>query len=184
VLPIKIDKAGPVRGIYTRLQLNRIFSDYIYAYLHTAKSALNVVPTLMFILSERDDETSAPIAVPFNIANYELEPLEGFVSLVLEQYPPNIYQLEMVLYARFAPDYKEVEEHKIMFGARDIGGSTAHTVYRCPNKEGKLMTHHEMASENFDRWFPLGKGVRDDYLAAAVNNYFTLVSFKRLKSHA
>jgi hypothetical protein len=138
----------------------------------------------MFIFSEPGDPTASPVAVPFNIASYEYDSLEGFVTLTIEQYPPEIYQLEMVLYARFSPDYLDVDEHKIMFGARDIGGSTAHTVYVCPNEKGKLMKHHTMSSDNFDRWFPINKGVRDDYLAAAVNNYFTLISFRRLNSHA
>lgn len=141
----------------------------------------------MFILHETGSEDQ-PVAVPFNIGDYDVESLEGFVSLLIEQYPPEFYAVEMVMYTRFDPDFQSRESFRIMFGAKDLAGAQMHTVYTY--KQGinhDKMEHYKMPLNNFDEWIPADpshKGFEDKYLDAALSLYHTLVTFKALKSYA
>lgn len=180
---IKFKKNEPVRGVFDRAKLNKIFVDYIYAYLYTAKQKEDVLPTMMFILSDNTDP-GAIIAVPFNLPGYTQENIEGFVALLLEQYPEKDFQLEMVMYSRFDPDFLSSDKYKIMFGARDSSGAFVHSVYIFERTKGKQdnMTHYKMTTRGFDQWVqPEKDQFEDKYLRDVLSTYLVLSSFRQYR---
>ncbi len=159
-------------------------SDYIYAYLETAVTAGQPVPTLMFVMHHIPSAEQHPIVVPFNIADYESENLEGFVALLVEQYPPEEYALHMILYARFDPDFMAKGEFTVLFGAKDTWGSSLHTAYLYTRHSGyDVMTHKKMNKKYFDKWVhrPLFK---DEYLNNAVAQYHTFINMRVVRTYA
>lgn len=124
------------------------------------------------------------MVVPYTINEYDLETLEGFTSLLLEQYPISRYALEMVIYSRFDFNFTGKKEFNVLFGARDIGGSSLHTSYRYIRyKAYEEMTHQNGRSSYFDKWVQKPK-IKDNFLNGAVAQYFTLVSMKTKKTYA
>ena len=125
-----------------------------------------------------------PVAVPFTISDYEIESLEGFVSLLVEQYPPAGFCLEMVMYTRFDPDFQSKEKYKIMFGAKDTSGAMVHTVYEYQqSRHGDKMTPYKLPIPNMKTWIPANpkvKGFEDKYLSAAVSCYHSMITFHTL----
>lgn len=135
-------------------------------------------------MSERSNPQSQVICVPFNMDEYDIVSLEGFVHLLIDQYPPEEFAFHMAMYSRFEPQHLSKEEYKIMFCAKDTWGAQVYSVYRHVQGKGKdTMFHYPMDSDNFDAWVH-DTDFKDDYLAAAVNMYHTLLSFRQLKLHA
>lgn len=138
----------------------------------------------MFVMHHIPSPEPHPIVVPFNVGDYNPDQLEGFVALLVEQYPPEQYALHMVIYARFDPDFNSKKEFTILFGAKDSWGSSLHTAYLYTRHHGyDAMTHKKMNDKYFDKWIhrPLFK---DEYLNTAVAQYHTCVSMRVVKTYA
>lgn len=172
------------KGKFSREVLTKVITDYIYAYLETAMKLGQPVPTMMFVLHDNKAENPSPLVVPYTLNEYDLEALEGFTALLLEQYPIKDYSLEMVLYARFEADFRKKGEFNVMFGARDIGGASLHTSYRYTRyKAYEELTHQNGDRPYFDRWIQKSK-IKDDFLNGALAQYFTLITMKVRKTYA
>lgn len=177
-------KAPEPKGIFSREKLTEIIRDYIYAYLETTITAGQPVPTLMFVMHQIGIDEPSPIVVPFSIGDYDSENLEGFVALLVEQYPPEEYAFHMALYARFDADFRAKGEFTVLFGAKDSWGSSVHTAYLYKRYPGyDEMSHKKMNVKYFDKWInrPL---FRDDYLNTAVAQYHTFVNMRAVKTYA
>ena len=181
VATLNQSKAIEPKGVLSRFRLTQVFSDYIYAHLYNSHNLLQLTPTVMFIMTDLADANAQVICVPFNMDTYDLELLEGFITLLIEQYPPEHYMFHMVMYSRFEPDHLDKEESKVMFCAKDSWGSRVSSVYKQTHLKGKNeMKHYPMSQDNFDCW--LNKSdFQDEYTTEAVNIYHSLVSFKQIK---
>lgn len=172
------------KGAFSRAVLTKVITDYIYAYLETSVNLNQPAPTLMFVLHDMTMANPHPVVVPFSLETYDIETLEGFIVLLIEQYPPDQYGMNMALYARFDPEYRAKGEFNVLFGARDSWGSSLHTsyVYR-RYKDYDEMTHKPINNKYFDTWIQRAK-FNDDFLNTAVSHYHTMVSMKAIKTYA
>lgn len=135
-------------------------------------------PTLMYVMHDRENKALHPIVVPFMLSNYDLDSVEGYAALLIEQYPPSRFSLEMCIYARFETDFLQKGEFSVLFGGRDIGGCSIHSSYRYKRQKSHEELIHQEADKNYlDIW--LQKPViQDAFLNAAVANYFTAINMK------
>lgn len=173
------------KGNLTRAELTKIFYDYVYAYMYVAHIRQPLVPTILFVLTRIDGTSERPITVPYSTAIYTPDSSDGFVSLLIETYPPGVYRLEMVVYSRFDTDFDIKSHYKIMFGAIDYWGATVHSLYDYDGR-GKRDTvkHRKIPGNLFDQWMPAKTGFNDKFLREVVATYQTLVSLNNVELHA
>lgn len=177
-------KVPSPKGRFSREILTKVIHDYIYAYRETTKQLRQPSPTLMFVLYDVVNEGAAPVVVPFSLNAYEIDSLEGFAALLIEQYPASQYNLEMVIYARYDVDHLKKGEFNVLFGARDIGGCSLHSQYHYKRyKQYEELTHKNNGKKYFDVWLQ-NPVIKDDFLNAAVANYFTAVNMKVKRTYA
>jgi len=143
-----------------------------------------VAPTLLFVMCDKNGEPS-PLAVPFNIVGYSIDDLEKMVGVLLEQYPEDRYVLQMVMYANLPPDFQSHAAFQVMFGARDLYGTTIHTVYTHSRIGDEGLMKHKKFGDGFDSWIQntiKHKTLNDPYLKAATEIYQVMLSLRHSKT--
>lgn len=108
----------------------------------------------MFVLTENKVKDK-PIAAPYTLSGYGDQELENITRSLVLKYPPELFSLELVMYARFKPDFRELTTHDIMFGARDADGATLHTVFQSQQiHKRKAIIKQKKTYPSLNTWVP------------------------------
>lgn len=140
-------------GKINRKELNTVFKGYINAYVETANEVGFMTPTIMFVFSEKGGDKQR-VLFPYTLPSYTEKTLVEITRALLFRCPPSTHSLEMVMYTRFNPNFKELETHDIMFSGRDMAGSVIHSVFRCTKVNQQKANIQGRELKGMNTWIP------------------------------
>lgn len=115
------------------------------------------IPTLFFIYSDNSSDTEEPIAFPVNLDFFDPEKINDMLATLVKSYDKDRYTLELIVYAQEAMDENGVPTNtSIMFGARDLGGATIHSLYnKITDRKGNVsLQQAKIGAEALHIWLP------------------------------
>jgi len=112
-------------------------------------------PSLFLVYTENNNKESSPILFPLNINLIaDNARIDDVLDSIVKIFSSDKFTLEMILYA-MAGENEKSGESAVMFGARDTGGNTVHTLYG--QKETSInvdLEKKEVESTLFHVWLP------------------------------
>ncbi len=159
-MPLPNSKYAPTSpGLVSREKLSQIYNDYVESYEKLVAQTGTCIPTLFLIFSEKGEDNEEPIAYPVNMEVFESdEKIESILSFIANSFSPDKYNLEMIIYSQLAVDNDEVQS--LMFGGRDLTGTTIHTLFkveRAATTGGTKLVRREIGGDSFHTWIPADK---------------------------
>jgi hypothetical protein len=147
-------------GKIARKSLSRIYADFVDTNITLTEKIGHFIPTLFFIYSDNETDSEDPIAFPVNLDFFDPEKINDMLASLVKAYDRNRYNLELIVYAQEAMDENGIPTNtSVMFGARDLGGATVHSLYHKEADRGGnvVLKQSEIGNGALHVWLPQTK---------------------------
>lgn len=142
------------QGRFTRTFINKVYREYVDAYLHTITTNQFCGNTIVFVFSQQKE----PEVIPIQLDAFDNKSISEACLFARSLAEGTADNLELILFGNVA-DAKKGK--KVILGCRDTFGNTLHRLYEIDTKNQRVVARRSLPF--FNKWIPpVGKQLPKD----------------------